>query len=383
MSETQATAELIPVFSNTLGAEELQAVETVFRSRWLGQGRECAALERELAGHWRAEHVLLMNNCTACIFIALEALGIGPGDEVIVSTINFVACGGAVCDLGATPVFADVDPHTLNILPGEIERLRTSRTRAVMVLHYGGHPCDLDAVRSACGGLALIEDSANAVGSTYAGRACGTIGDAGVFSFDAMKILVMADGGALVVKEEAVARKARALRYLGLPTKTASGMTARGRHADRWWEYDLEATSGRFISNDVLAAIGRVQLRKLPQFLERRRTVWRRYQEAFEDLPGVRRPPEPPPQCTSSYYLYWIQLEERRDALAAYLAEQGIYTTMRYHPLHRVKYFKSRQPLPNAEAAARRTLNLPLHQNLSDDDVQWVVDRVRAFVSGG
>ena len=192
---------MIQVFSNSLGREELQAIADVFSSSWLGKGRHCDEFEREFAKNLQVPRVLLTNSCTSAIGIAVRTLEIGSGDEVIVSTVNFVAYASAVMDVGAVPIFADVDPHTLNITPSEIERLKTPRTKALFLLHYGGHPSPMDEISAACGdNIAIIEDSPNAVNSSYRGEMCGTIGAAGVFSFDTMKILVMGDGGALVLK---------------------------------------------------------------------------------------------------------------------------------------------------------------------------------------
>jgi aminotransferase len=151
------------------------------------------------------------------------------------------------------------------------------------------------------------------------------------------------------------------------------------KKASRWWEYELEATSGRFISNDILAAIGRAQLRKLPEFIERRRQIWDYYQAELADIRPLVRPPEPLPETTSSLYLYWIRVPEGRDELAQYLADNGVYTTFRYYPLHRVDYFGADSDLPAADQVAETTLNLPLHQNLDDGDVQKIVDLVRRF----
>jgi len=371
---------MIQVFSNSLGEEEVRAVERVFKTRWVGRGKECTEFERELARHLKTERVLLTSNCTAAIYLALRALGIGPGDEVIVSTVNFVACASAVVDMGAIPVFADVDSRTLNVLPSEIERLRTKKTKAVFLLHYGGHPCPMDEIRSACGNeMRIIEDSANSVSSSYKGEMCGTMGDAGVFSFDAMKILVMADGGALVLKNQELYPAAEAARYLGLAPKTTSGMDSLKEQKSRWWEYSLDTTSGRFISNDVLAAVGRLQLKKLRGFIARRKQVWELYQKTLSNVHSVTCPPEPVPGSESSYYLYWLWVERGRDELAAYLADNGVYTTFRYFPLHMVNRFRTGAGLPNAERANENVLNLPLHQNLSDEDVKQVCDLVTRF----
>ena len=234
----------------------------------------------------------------------------------------------------------------------------------------------MDEISAACGdNIAIIEDSPNAVNSSYRGEMCGTIGAAGVFSFDTMKILVMGDGGALVLKDDEAFERAKTYRYLGLSLRSTSGFeTMSNKKQQRWWEYELDTVSGRYISNDILAAIGRVQLKKLSQFIARRKQIWDRYQSEFAEFANLTCPPEPLPGTTSSYYLYWIQLPRGRDELAGYLSENGVYTTFRYYPLHMVKYFQAQCSLPGAELVNETTLNLPLHQSLTDDDVEKIID---------
>ena len=377
--------DMIPVFSNSVGAEELHALEDVFQSRWLGKGKQCAALEDELAKALGARQFLLTNSGTSAIFIAIGLLDLQPGDEVIISSVNFVACANAVMAAGAVPVFADVDPHTLNTTAQDISRVKTERTRAVIVLHYGGHPCDLDGIRTACGDeITLIEDAAIAFPSTYRGQSCGTVGDIGIFSFDAVKALSMGDGGGLVIRDAALWDKAVALRYHGLGAGASSGLSAlNNRGADRWWEFTVEAFAGRHVSNDIAAAIGRVQLKKLPGFVARRREIWRMYQDALSGIEGLRTPPEPRSDCTSSNFLYWIQTPEKRDGLAVHLSKHGVYCTFRYYPLHLVEAYGPQQPLAGAEEASETTLNLPLHQNLSDADVDKIAQLVRTYMETG
>jgi aminotransferase len=178
MSKQEASKRMIQIFSNSLGDEELAAIKRVAESRWLGKGPECDALERELAQHFGTPKALLLNCCTSAIYVSLKAHGIGAGDEVIVATANFVGVANSVIDVGAKPVFADVHPETFAILPSEIERLKTPRTRAVYLLHYGGHPAPFEEIRRAAGDkILLLEDSANAVASRYKGKRCGALGD--------------------------------------------------------------------------------------------------------------------------------------------------------------------------------------------------------------
>lgn len=372
--------DFIPVFSNSLGQEELDAVGAVLETRWLGKGPECDAFEAEMAEALEVDNFLLTNSGTASIFVAVHALGLTPGDEVIIASVNFVSCATAVIETGATPVFADVDPVTLNIAPGEIARLKTPRTRAVIVLHYGGHPCDMDMVRAEAGeDVLIIEDAAVAFPAHYKGTPCGAVGDVGIFSFNAVKALAMGDGGGLTFRNPDILAKAKSLRYLGLADTTRSGLDALTEaQSKRWWEFQVQDLAGRHISNDILAAIGRVQLRRVPEFIARRKAVWAMYQDQMADIEGLGLPPEPLEGCESAYFMYWVQTEARDD-LAVWLTDNGVYCTFRYFPLHLIERFSPPIALSGADTASETTLNLPLHQNMSDDDVARVTDLVRAF----
>lgn len=368
----------IDVFSNTLGDDEAAAAYCVMESRWLGRGKHCLSFEAEFAKHLGVDagHVLLTNNCTSAIYIGLRALGIEPGDEVIIPSISFLGIPNAVIDLGAIPVFCDVDKHTLNATTETIRKQVGDDTKAVFVLHYGGHPAESPLYLP--DDVLLIEDAANAISSTCEDYACGTLGNMGVWSFDAMKMLVMGDGGALFLRDHEAVTCARTLRYLGLPVSQSSGIDS-AKKSSRWWEFEVETYSGRYISNDILAAIGRIQLEKLSQFIEAREEVWQIYQEELAGVGDIILPPEPLPGCTSSYYLYWIQTE-RRDELATHLYHShNIYVTYRYYPLHLVEYYQANVTLPNAEWVSNFTLNLPLHQNLTEDDVGRVIEAVKKF----
>jgi len=372
---------MIQIFTNSIGAEELAAVQRVFASRWLGFGKEAQQFQEELGARLGSSRVLAVNCATAAAYIAMKTLGIGRGDEVIISSVNFVGCANAIIDAGATPVFADVDPRTLNITPGEIERLRTPQTKAVLMLHYGGQAADMDPLLAAAHGLRLIEDSACSLFSKYHGRNCGTLGDIGFYSFDAMKILVTGDGGAMVLKNDGLLERAKEFRYMGLANRQ-SGIDAMKDGGARWWEIELNGVSNRYVMNDISAAIGREQLKKVDGFLARRRQVWDAYQRGLAGIGGLVLPPEPAPGTTSSYYLYWLTVPGRRDALARHLIDRGVYCTFRYFPLHLVTEYRANVRLPQSEQVNLETLNIPLHQNLTDDEVGQVIDAVRGFFRG-
>jgi aminotransferase len=365
---------MINVFQPTLGAEELEAVGEAFAAGWVGRGPRTARFEQSFARHVAVDdaQVTAIGCATAGLFLAMELLGVEPGSDVVLPSISFVGAANAVAARGARPRFCDVDARTLNPTVEHVEAALTARTRAVVLLHYGGYPGDVAGIAELCRarGIALVEDAACAVASTAGGRACGTFGDIGVWSFDAMKVLVTGDGGMLYARDPALAREAARRAYLGL--EQPSGLSQAAGRA-RWWEFDVASFSGRHAFNDIAAAIGNVQLGKLAAFVERRRAIAERYDELFAGADRVRRPPRLEPGHSSTYYLYWIQVDDRvRDRLAERLLEAGIYTTFRYHPLHRVRAYASSARLPGSESAAARTLCLPLHQGLSDADVDMV-----------
>ncbi|MBW4722036.1 DegT/DnrJ/EryC1/StrS family aminotransferase [Saccharothrix obliqua] len=372
---------MINVFQPSLGEEELAAVREVFAGNWIGRGPRVAAFETAFADHLGVgrEHVTSMNSCTEATFTALRLAGVGPGDDVVLPSVSFVGAANAVAAHGARPVFCDVDPRTLNPAVADVARAATPATRAVVVLHYGGYPGEVAGIARWCAdrGIPLVEDAANAPASTVDGRACGLFGDFGVWSFDHGKIATAVDGGMFYARDPELVRRARKLAYLGL--EEVSGHERAARAADRWWEVEVTSFSRRSVLNDVLAAIGAVQLRRLPEFLARRAEVVDRYDAALAGVPGVVTPPALPPGHRTSYYFYWVQFDSGvRDAVAADLYRAGVYTTFRYPPLHRVPRYGSAAVLPGAERAAEHTLNLPLHQGLSDEDVDRVVRELRA-----
>lgn len=374
---------MINVFQPSLGDAEAQAVAEVFASNWLGHGPRVKKFEAEFAAHIGAapEQVMFINCCTAGLFLATELLGLGPGDDVVLPSVSFVAAANAIAATGARPVFCDVHPRTLNPMAGQVEQALTRQTKAVIVLHYGGHPGDIAAIAQLCRerGITLIEDAACAVASGIDGTACGTFGDIATWSFDAMKMLVTGDGGAFYARDPELTRKARVRGYLGL--EQSSGF-ATARVTSRWWELNVTDFGRRVIGNDVTAAIGSVQLRRLPEFLSRRRAIAETYDSLLAGREDIRLPPSLPAGHAGSYYFYWVQLAAAiRDQVAADLLDRGIYTTFRYPPLHKVAAYRAGDiQLPGADEASDTTLLLPMHQGLDDMDVRTVADELRESV---
>lgn len=374
---------MINVFQPSLGDEELEAIAKVFAANWLGHGPRTKEFEAQFAEHIGVdpEQVLFINSATAGLFLAGELLGLGPDDEVVLPSASFVAAGNAIASTGARLVFCDVDPRTLNPTAADVERVLTDRTKAVLVLHYGGMPGEIAAIAELCRerGVRLIEDAACAVASTVGNTACGAFGDVAMWSFDSMKVLVTGDGGMLYVRDRELAAKARQLAYHGL--EQSSGFSA-AKVSHRWWELNVQSFGRRVIGNDITAAVGTVQLRRLPEFIERRREITETYDRLLADVEGVRLPPPLPVGHTSSYYFYWVQMDPAiRDEVAAALLARGVYTTFRYPPLHKVPaYGHEGGSLPGTEESAENTLLLPLHQGLDDEDLKTVVSALRDAV---
>ncbi|EKU91837.1 DegT/DnrJ/EryC1/StrS family aminotransferase [Bacteroides oleiciplenus] len=371
---------MINVYQPTLGKEELESLEKVFESNWLGKGKRVIEFEEKYAEHIKSSKdlVLTTNCCSEGLFSSMHLLDIKSGDEVILPTLSFVGAGNAVCACGAKMVLCDVDPRTLNARAEDIEKCITPRTKAILLLHYGGIPCEMDEIMALAKehNIKVIEDAAAGVCSTYKGKAVGTIGDIGMWSFDAMKILVCGDGAMLHFNSQELRRKADRWLYFGLETKSGYENSV----AQKWWEFDISCFGHRAIMNDITAAMALEQLKKLPMFMEKRAAVHEYYNEKLKELTWLDLPLQLPDYVTTSYYFYFIQVKNgKRDQLAKFLRENGIYTTYRYYPLHRVPGYGVTGNFPNADYAADCTLCLPMHQSLEAADTRFIVEKIEEF----
>jgi aminotransferase len=369
---------MIGVFGARTGQEELDALAPSVRDGWMGMGARVAAFEEAMTGHLGAEMVMVDSGSNA-LHAAVAALDLPPGSEVVVPSFTWVACANAVVLAGHRPVFADVDLATQNVTAAHCEAVIGPRTGAIMVVHYAGKPVDVDAVCAL--GLPVIEDAAHAVDSTLRGRACGTLGTVGIYSFDAVKNLATPDGGGVVARRPELLDRVRRLRYCGIGRSgfvTAQNGAARGR----WWETPGGEVFPRMLPNDVSASIGLGQLARLPENQARRAAIWAHYQRELGELGWLTAPVEPTADERHSWFTYFVRIagDGRRDALAHTLLDAGIYTTLRYHPLHLAGTFGAAQRrLPGCERLAEEGLNLPLHPSLTDGDVDQVVAAVKAF----
>lgn len=368
---------MINLFEPNVGEAELSAVEDVFTSHWLGAGECVDQFESAFGDHLGlpAEELVAVTSCTEGLFQVLATLDLGPGDEVVLPTVSFIGAAHAVAGTGATCVLTDVDPATLNPTLEQIEGAITPATRAILPLHFGGLPGQVAEIAALARerSISLVEDAAVGLGSVAGKHACGTLGDAGVWSFDAMKLLTTGDGGMVWSRDRDLVDRVRRSVKLGLgPT----GFRQRDL-SQRWWEIDPMAAGRRGAMNSIAAAIGLAQLKKLPRSLQRRDEIAVAYDRALGPLHWLTLQHWP---ATAARSFYWIQVDPGvRDRLAAHMLTSGVYTTYKYWPLHRTRLYESPSAFPGADRAAATTLLLPMHQGLDDDDVAWVIAAIESF----
>jgi dTDP-4-amino-4,6-dideoxygalactose transaminase len=369
---------LVPLFEPNFDEAEERAVVLALRSRWASMGPRTEELERRFAQRLGVRFAVAVSSCTAALHLAMRGLGIGPGDEVIVPSLTFVATVNCVRYVGARPVFADVaGPLDLTIDPADVESLVTDRTRAVICMHYGGGACDLDALTAICErrGIALVEDAAHAPASTHRGRPLGAVGRAGCFSFYANKNLTCAEGGLLATDDAAIAETARLLRSHGMTT------SAFERAQGRATAYDVVDVGYSYRLDDIRAALALVQLDKLDADVARRHAVRARYAERLRGVEGLHVP-RVRDGCVSSEHIVPVVLEtggaSRRDAVRARMAERGVQTSVHYPAAHRFRSFSEfTRPMPRTEFVADHEISLPIFGSLADDAVDRVVDELR------
>jgi dTDP-4-amino-4,6-dideoxygalactose transaminase len=375
----------LPFALPDIGEEEIAEVVDTLRSGWITTGPKARRFEAEFAAFLGepALHCIAVNSATAGLHLALEALGIGPGDEVITTTHTFTATAEVVRYLGADVRLVDIDPATLNIDPKLIEAAITPKTRAIMPVHYGGLAADMAAVLDIARrhGLKVVEDAAHALPSTCGSRLIGTLdSDAAVFSFYANKTITTGEGGMLVTRDEALARRAQVMRLHGMSRDAFDRFTATVPS----WYYEIVAPGFKYNLTDIAAAIGLQQLKKARAFQQQRASIAERFNAAFSKLPVITAP-QPAPGELHAWHLYPLRLSDAaeiaRDRLIERLFELGIGCSVHYIPLHLQPYWRDRYALtpamfPHSQRAYERLLSLPIYPRMSDADVQRVVAAV-------
>lgn len=373
----------VPFFRPSMGDAEIEAVAECLRSGWLTTGPKTLAFEQafqEIIGE--GVHALAVNSATSGLHLALEAFGIGAGDEVILPSLTFTATAEVVRYLGAVPVLADNDSETLCLGVEQAEALITPRTRAIMPVHFGGRSCDMTGMRALADrhGLRLLDDAAHALPTYHAGRLIGDTGaDATVFSFYANKTMTTGEGGMLTTRDEEIAQRARVMRLHGIDRDVFNRFTA----ARASWMYDVVAPGFKYNMTDIASAMGLVQLGRRDEFLAARTRLARRYDEALAGLP-LRRPPGPAQGDVHSWHLYVVEVEDDapvdRNGLIAALQDAGIGCSVHYRPLHQMTYWApycEGGEFPNADRYFRRCVSLPLFMSMTDDEQDYVIEALQ------
>jgi len=373
---------LIPVMRPWLGVEEATAVQEVMASGWVAQGPRVAAFERELSARVGAAYAVAVSSCTGALHLSLVALAIGPGDEVVVPSLSFIATANVVRYVGATPVFADVDEHTQNLSAASIEAVLTSRTKAVILVHQGGVPADVDAVRLLCEprGIQIVEDAACALGSTYRGKPVGSHSPLVAFSFHPRKVITTGEGGMLVTSNESFARRIHRLRDHGV------NINAADRHASPEPVLEEFPEMGfNYRMSDIQAAVGLVQLTRLDRIVARRRELAHRYQERLAGVPGMRTVADPP-YGETNFQSFWILLGKdfplTRNDLLRKLMSCGISARRGFMAAHLEAAYSniSHGDLAVTERLTRQSIILPLFHELTEDRQDKVIQVLRDSV---
>ena len=383
MSQTN----FLPFALPEIGDEEIAEVVDTLRSGWVTTGPKARRFEQEFVAFLGDDSLqaIAVNSATAGLHLALEALGIGPGDEVITTTHTFTATAEVVRYLGADVKLVDIDPATLNIDPAAIEAAITPRTKAIMPVHYAGLAVDMEAIFAIADkhGLKVVEDAAHALPTTYKQQLVGLLrSDAVVFSFYANKTMTTGEGGMLVTRDAQLAARAKVMRLHGINRDAFDRFTAKVPS----WYYEIVAPGFKYNLTDIAAAMGLHQLKRLKGFQERREQIAARYDEALADLPLILPPRPAHAGDVHSWHLYVVRLADgatiNRDQLIDSLFADGIGVSVHYIPLHLHPYWKDRYDLkperfPHSQKAYERMVTLPLYTRMTDADVERVIAAVR------
>jgi len=371
----------VPLADVVVPDDDIAAVAAVYRSGWLSLGPETAALEEEFAVYAGARHAVAVTNGTAALHLICVASGLGPGDEVVVPSMTFVATVNAIAYTGATPVFADVvAPAEPWLDPGAVAAALTERTRAIMTMAYGGHPGEIGALAglARARGLMLLEDAAHAAGSWGAdGRHLGTVGLAGAFSFFSNKNLAVGEGGMVVTDDAAVAARVRLLRSHGMTTLSWD------RHRGHASGYDVVDLGFNYRLDEPRAALARRRLTRLDAENDQRRVLDARYRERLAGLGRLTCALVPPPGTRLAHHLFTVVLDEDvdRDALRAALAARGVQTSVHYPPAHRFSIYAGGAPLPVTESYGASAVSLPMFASMTIEQQDTVVEALEAVLA--
>jgi perosamine synthetase len=368
----------------SIGEDEIAAVVDTLRSGWLTMGPKTRAFEEAFAARLGVEPGVAVNSATAGLHLGLDALGIGAGDEVLVPTVTFASTAATVIHTGARPVLVDCEPDTLNFSVADAVRKWTPRTKAMVPVHFGGHPCDMDAIHALAAekGVPVMEDAAHALPARYRGRTIGTISALTVFSFYATKNLATGEGGMVVGRDPALLDRIRGRRLHGM-TRDAWKRYSK----DGSWRYDVAYPGFKYNMTDMNAALGLVQLGRLSAMQERREAIVARYQAALADVDELLELPTVRPEIDHAWHLFAVRVRSERlridrDAVIQELTAAGVGTSVHFIPLHEHSYYRDvlgarAADLPVATREWQRIVSLPLYPDLTNADVDRVADRLR------
>lgn len=374
---------MIPIIKPFLGEEEALAAADAIRSGWIAQGPKVAEFEAAFCAATGAAHAIAVSNCTTGLHLALIGADIGPGDDVLVPSLSFIASTNCVPYVGANPVFADVDPVTQNVTAESLAAVWTPNTRAVIAVHQVGMPVDLGPIAALCAarGAVLIEDAACAIGSTERGASIGNHSDFVVFSFHPRKVVTTGEGGMITVRDAAIAQRLRTLR------QHAMSMSDVARHQAAGFAFETYDEVGyNYRMTDIQAAVGLIQLARLPALVARRRELAARYNAALADLPDLQLPVDPP-HGTTNYQTYVVKLlaggRARRDALLVRLTAAGIGVKRGIMAAHLEPAWADHPhvPLPETERWTHESFGLPLYHTMTDAEHAEVVTQLRAALA--
>ena len=369
----------LPFSPPDITEKEIQSVVEVLKSGWITRGKKCEEFERLLATYTGADHAVVLSSATAGLFLSLKIHGIGEGDEVITTPYTFAATANVVLHTGARPVFADIDVDTFLISPEEIRSKISPRTRAIIPVHFAGHPADMQEISRIADdhGLLVIEDAAHAVGATYRGKKIGNGERAAVFSFHAVKNLTTAEGGAVMTGDEEFARQLRLFSLHGQTKDAAAKLLAGG------WKYDIVLPGFKLNMTDLQAAIGIEQLKRLDMNRQKREAVVHRYSDFFRQFdivktPGVHR------DVTHAWHLYPLRIDFSklridRDAFITALAKENISANVHFIPVHLMSYYKKYfrfrpSDFPASYSTYLQEVSLPVYPTLTHKDTQDVCE---------
>lgn len=369
--------------SPAIGQSEIDEVVASLRSGWLGTGAKVARFEEDFRRYKGANYAVAVNSCTAALHLSFLAANLGQGEEVITSPLTFCATVNAIIHSGGTPILVDVDPITMNIDPQQIEGKITSRTRAILPVHFAGRSCDMDAICDIARryDLKIVEDCAHAIETEHKCRKAGTFGDFGCFSFYVTKNIITGEGGLVLTKREEDAARIKILALHGM------SKDAWNRFSDEGYKhYHVVECGYKFNMTDIQAAIGIHQLKRVEGYWQRRREIWQRYNESFASLP-IGLPFGPEPNTRHAYHLYTILIDEtgagisRDDFLGAMTARNigvGVhYLSLPEHPYYQKAFGWKPEDYPNAMKIGRQTVSLPLSAKLTDQDVEDVIEATK------